>query len=181
MASPLIVALGGTRSGKSRFGLAATRRLAGDGRAWFLGTAWAGDPELDDRIARHQRERPSSWPTIEVGADLAAALGRTDPSEPALIDGLTLWLSTLLGDDAPDIDPILDGPVAAGFAAIAARPGPVVVVSDEVGLGIVPMHAGARAYRDLVGIAHQRLAAMADEAYLLVSGLPLSLKGDTKR
>lgn len=181
MASPLILVLGGTRSGKSRFGLAATQRLAAGGRAWFLGTAWAGDPELDDRIARHRRERPASWPTIEVGADLAAALARTDPSEPALIDGLTLWLSTLLGDDAPEIDPILDGPVAAGFAAIAARPGPVVVVSDEVGLGIVPMHAGARAYRDLVGIAHQRLAGMADEAYLLVAGLPLSLKGDTKR
>ena len=60
MASPLILALGGTRSGKSRFGLAATRRLAGDGRAWFLGTAWAGDPELDDRIARHRRERPAA-------------------------------------------------------------------------------------------------------------------------
>ena len=59
MASPLILALGGTRSGKSRFGLAATRRLAGDGRAWFLGTAWAGDPELDDRIARHRQERPA--------------------------------------------------------------------------------------------------------------------------
>jgi len=177
VASPLILALGGTRSGKSRFGLAATRRLAGDGRAWFLGTAWAGDPELDDRIARHRRERPASWPTVDVSADLAAALAQTDPVEPALIDGLTLWLSTLLGDDVPDIDPILDWPVAAGFAAIAARPGPVVVVSDEVGLGIVPMHAGARAYRDLVGIAHQRLAAMADEAYLLVAGLPMPLKG----
>ena len=181
MAGPLILALGGTRSGKSRFGLAATRRLAGDGRAWFLGTAWPGDPELDDRIARHQRERPASWPTIEVGADLAAALLRTEPSEPVLIDGLTLWLSTLLGDGVPDIDPILDGPVAAGFAAIQARPGAVVVVSDEVGLGIVPMHAGARAYRDLVGIAHQRLAAIADEAYLLVAGLPVTLKGGERR
>lgn len=71
--------------------------------------------------------------------------------------------------------------MAAGFAAIAARPGPVVVVSDEVGLGIVPMHAGARAYRDLVGLAHQRLAAIADEAYLLVAGLPLTLKGGHDR
>jgi adenosylcobinamide kinase / adenosylcobinamide-phosphate guanylyltransferase len=181
MASPLILAIGGTRSGKSRFGLAATRRLAGDGRAWFLGTAWAGDPELDDRIWRHRRERPASWPTIDVEADLAAALALTEPTETVLIDGLTLWLSTLLGDGVPDIDPILDGPVAAGFAAIAARPGAVVVVSDEVGLGIVPMHAGARAYRDLVGIAHQRLAAMADEAYLLVAGLPLALKGGDRR
>lgn len=177
MATPLILALGGTRSGKSRFGLAATRRLAGDGRAWFFATAWAGDAELDDRIARHRRERPASWPTIEVGADLAGALSRTEPSEPVLIDGLTLWLSTLLGDGVPAIDPILDGPIAAAYSAIEARPGPVVVVSDEIGLGIVPMHANARAYRDLVGIAHQRLAAIADEAYLMVAGLPVTLKG----
>ena len=177
MARPLILALGGTRSGKSTFGLAATRRLAAGRRAWFLATAWSGDAELDDRIARHRRERPSDWPTIEVGHDLAAALGGTDPHEPVLIDGLTLWLSTLLGDDAVAIDPILDGPVRAALAVIAARPGPVIVVSDEVGSGIVPMHAGARAYRDLVGIVHQRVAAIADEVYLLVAGLPLTLKG----
>jgi adenosylcobinamide kinase/adenosylcobinamide-phosphate guanylyltransferase len=178
VADPLILALGGTRSGKSRFGLAAATRLAGDGgRVWFLATAWPGDPELDDRIARHRAARPASWPTVEVGEDLASALAATDPGEPVLIDGLTLWLSTLLGDDVPAIDPILDGPVATALAAIAERPGPVVVVSDEVGSGIVPMHPGARAYRDLVGLAHQRLAARADEVYLLVAGLPITLKG----
>jgi adenosylcobinamide kinase / adenosylcobinamide-phosphate guanylyltransferase len=177
VAGPLILALGGTRSGKSRFGLATTRRFAGEGRAWFLGTAWAGDHELDDRIRRHRLERPADWPTIDVGADLAAAIEGTEPTEPVLIDGLTLWLSAVLGDGTPAIDPILDGPVASAYAAIGARPGPVVVVSDEVGLGIVPMHPNARAYRDLVGIAHQRLAAMADEAYLFVAGLPVTLKG----
>ena len=177
MASPLILALGGTRSGKSRFGLATTRRLAGDGRTWFLGTAWSGDPELDDRIRRHRLERPADWPTVDVGVDLAASIASTVPAEPILLDGLTLWLSTLLGDDVPAIDPILDGPVAAAFDALAVRPGPAVVVSDEVGLGIVPMHPNGRAYRDLVGIAHQRLAALADEAYLFVAGLPVTLKG----
>jgi adenosylcobinamide kinase / adenosylcobinamide-phosphate guanylyltransferase len=179
MATPLILALGGTRSGKSRFGLATTRRLAGDGRAWFLGTAWSGDAELDDRIRRHRQERPTDWATVDVQGDLAAAIEVTEPSETVLIDGLTLWLSTLLGDGTPAIDPILDGPIAAAYAAIAARPGPVVVVSDEVGLGIVPMHPNARVYRDLVGIAHQRLAAMADEVVLLVAGLPLVLKSPT--
>ena len=176
MASPLILALGGTRSGKSRYGLAAASRLAAEGRAWFLATAWPGDPELDDRIARHRRERPAGWPTIEVGRDLADALRRTDPGEPALIDGLTLWLSAILGDEPGPIDPLLDGPVAAALEAIAQRPGPVIVVSDEVGSGIVPMHAGARAYRDLVGITHQRIAAMADEAVLMVAGLPVRLR-----
>ena len=177
MASSLVLALGGTRSGKSRFGLATTRRFAGEGRAWFLATAWAGDEELDDRIRRHRAERPADWPTIDVGVDLAGAIARTEPSEPILIDGLTLWLSTLLGDGTPAIDPILDGPVAVAYEALARRPGPAVVVSDEVGLGIVPMHANARLYRDLVGIAHQRLATMADEAYLFVAGLPVTLKG----
>jgi adenosylcobinamide kinase/adenosylcobinamide-phosphate guanylyltransferase len=94
-----------------------------------------------------------------------------------LLDGFTLWLSTLLGDDVPDIDALLDGPVAGALAAIDARPGPVVIVSDEVGLGTVPMHPNARAYRDLVGIAHQRVAAVADAAYLFVAGLPIELKG----
>jgi adenosylcobinamide kinase / adenosylcobinamide-phosphate guanylyltransferase len=177
MARPLILALGGTRSGKSRFSLAAARGLAGDGRVWFLATAWPGDPEMDDRIERHRRERPADWPTIEVGADLAAAIERTAPDEPMLIDGLTLWLSTILGDEPTALDPLLDGPVAAALEAIARRRGPAIVVSDDVGGGIVPMHAGARAYRDLVGMVHQRIAAQADEVHLLVAGLPLRLKG----
>jgi adenosylcobinamide kinase/adenosylcobinamide-phosphate guanylyltransferase len=180
VANPLILALGGTRSGKSRFGLTATHRLAGDGRAWFLATAWPGDTEMDDRIARHRQERPNEWPTIEVGSDLVAALAQTDPSEPVLIDGLTLWLSAVMGDEPSGPDPVLDGPLAAALEAIAARPGPVVIVSDEVGWGIVPMHAGARVYRDLAGIAHQRIAAMADEVHLLVAGLPIRLKGPTE-
>ena len=113
--------------------------------------------------------------------DLRAAIERTDPAEPILLDGLTLWLSAVLGDDPGDIDPILDGPVAAALEAIARRPGPVVVVSDEVGGGIVPMHAGARAFRDLAGIVHQRWAARADEVHLLVAGLPLALKGRDRR
>lgn len=178
MAMPLILALGGTRSGKSRYGLSAARRLADGGRVWFLATAWPGDPEMDDRIARHRRERPSTWPTIDVGVDLAGALARTDPREPVLVDGLTLWLSALLGDEvtSSDIDHLLDGPVASGLEAIAVRTGPVIVVSDDVGGGIVPMDAVARAYRDLVGVAHQRIAAAADEVHLLVAGLPLRIK-----
>src|SRR5206468_12775039 len=101
----------------------------------------------------------------------------TEPIEPILLDGFTLWLSGVLGDDVPDIDRLLEGPVAAALAAIESRPGPVVIVSDEVGLGTVPMHPNARAYRDLVGIAHQPVAVLADAAYLFVAGLPIQLKG----
>jgi adenosylcobinamide kinase/adenosylcobinamide-phosphate guanylyltransferase len=141
-----------------------------------LATAIPGDPELDRRIERHRRDRPSSWPTVDVGTDLAGALRRTDATDPVLVEGLTLWLSVLAGDDPVDPDPILDGPLAAALDAIRARPGPVVIVSDELGIGLAPMHAGARSFRDLAGLAHQRVAAVADEVELVVAGLPLRLK-----
>ena len=176
MARPLILILGGTRSGKSRHALDVTRRLAGPGTATVLATALRGDPEMEQRIARHQAHRPATWSTIEVGSDLPGAVRRAEPGRPILVEGLTLWLSALIGDDPADPDPILAGPVEAAIEAIRAHDGPVVIVSDEIGLGMVPMHAGARAFRDLVGLVHQRLAAAADEVELVVAGLPLKLK-----
>ena len=176
MADPLILVLGGTRSGKSRFSLDLTRQLAGNTPATFLATAWRGDPEMEMRIARHQRARPASWPTIDVGSDLAAAVRAARADAPVLVEGLTLWLSTLVGDDLDDPDPILDGPLAEALEAIRLHQGPVVVVSDEIGLGMVPMHAGSRTFRDLVGLVHQRIAAEADQVHLVVAGLPLQLK-----
>jgi adenosylcobinamide kinase / adenosylcobinamide-phosphate guanylyltransferase len=176
MADPLVLVLGGTRSGKSRLGLQLTKGYAGAGRAWFLATAWRGDPELERRIDRHRRDRPEEWPTIEVGTVLAAAVAGAHGSEPVLIEGLTLWLSALVGDELTDPDPILDGPVADVLDAIRRHEGPVVVVSDEIGLGSVPMHPGARAFRDLVGLVHQRFAAQADEVRLVVAGLSVTLK-----
>jgi adenosylcobinamide kinase/adenosylcobinamide-phosphate guanylyltransferase len=177
VAEPLVLILGGTRSGKSTFGLRRVTELAGGRPAAYLATAWSGDgdAELDDRIARHRQERPADWPTIDVGSDLPAAIAAAGDA-PILVDGLTLWLSTLAGDGLEDIDALLDGQVAAGLAAIDAHPAPVVVVSDEIGLGMVPMDRGARAFRDLQGIVHQRLAATATEVHLMVAGLPLILK-----
>lgn len=176
MAAPFILVLGGTRSGKSRFGLDLIRGLAGAGPATVLVTALRGDPEMEHRIELHQRHRPSSWPIIDVGTDLAGAVGRAGPGQPILIEGLTLWLSALVGDDLDDPEPTLDGPVMAGLEAIRAHGGPVVVVSDEIGLGMVPMHPGSRVFRDLVGLVHQRFATAADEVHLVVAGLPLALK-----
>jgi adenosylcobinamide kinase / adenosylcobinamide-phosphate guanylyltransferase len=175
MARPLVLVLGGTRSGKSTYGLARIAELAGDRPVAYLATAFAGDAELDDRIARHRRGRPESWRTIEVGADLPAALADAGHG-PVLVDGLTLWLSALAGDDLDDVDAVLGGPVAGGLEAIARHPGPAVVVSDEIGLGLVPMDPGSRAFRDLQGLVHQRLAAAADEVHFMVAGLPLTLK-----
>jgi adenosyl cobinamide kinase/adenosyl cobinamide phosphate guanylyltransferase len=181
MADPLVFVLGGTRSGKSAHALDRIRALAPDGRAWFLATAWRGDPELERRIERHRRARPASWPTVDVEHDLAAAIDRCESAEPVIVEGLTLWLSTVAGDDLTDPDPILDGPMAATLDAIDRHAGPLIVVSDEIGHGSVPMHAGARAYRDLVGLAHQRLAAVADEVVYVVAGLPLVLKDENRR
>ena len=176
MAAPLILVLGGTRSGKSRFGLDLVRGFAGNGPATVLATALRGDPEMEHRISLHQRHRPASWPTIEVGTDLADAVRAADPSSPILVEGLTLWLSALVGDDPIDLDPVIDGPVTHALAAIGAHAGPVVVISDEIGLGMVPMHAGSRSFRDLVGLVHQQVAAVADEVHLVVAGLPLTIK-----
>lgn len=176
MASPLVLVLGGTRSGKSRHALELTRGWAGDGRAWFLATAWPGDPELDARIELHRAHRPPAWPTVEVGTDLAGAVRSTVPGEPLLVDGLTLWLSALVGDEPVDPEPVLAGPVGAALHALAERDGPVCVVSDELGVGMAPLHPGARAFRDLAGLVHQAFAAAADEVRFVIAGLPLRLK-----
>jgi adenosylcobinamide kinase / adenosylcobinamide-phosphate guanylyltransferase len=175
MARPLVLVLGGTRSGKSTFGLQRAAELAAGRPVAYLATALAGDPELDDRIDRHRKARPATWRTVEVGADLPAALSAAG-DETVLLDGLTLWLSAVAGDDLGDIDAVLGGSIADGLEAIVRHSGPVVVVSDEIGLGMVPMEAGARAFRDLQGLVHQRLAAAADEVHLMVAGLPLTLK-----
>jgi adenosylcobinamide kinase / adenosylcobinamide-phosphate guanylyltransferase len=177
MARPLVLVLGGTRSGKSTFGLTRVRELADGLPVAYLATARSAgdDAELADRIARHRAERPDAWPTIEVGSDLPAAFAAARDAA-VLLDGLTLWLSLLAGEGIDDLDALLDGPIAAGLEAVGRHVAPVVVVSDEIGLGMVPMDPGARAFRDLQGIVHQRMAAAADEVHLTVAGLPLTLK-----
>jgi adenosylcobinamide kinase/adenosylcobinamide-phosphate guanylyltransferase len=186
MARPLLLVLGGTRSGKSTYGLSRMAALAGDGPVAYLATVTSTpgeDPELDDRIARHRASRPAAWETIDVGVDLPGAIARTASERPILLDGLTLWLAALMAppDARPkqptqELDALIDGPIAAGLAALDRHRGPAVIVSDEIGLGMVPMDAVARAFRDLQGIVHQRLAAMADEVVLTVAGLPWTLK-----
>jgi adenosyl cobinamide kinase/adenosyl cobinamide phosphate guanylyltransferase len=178
MSQPLVVILGGTRSGKSRLGRDRAAELAGGGDVTFIGTALPGDPELDARIALHRADRPAGWATIEPGPDLDAAIRSVAPTSTVLLDGLTLWVSQLLGDDSdppPDVAAIVDGPIESLRAALAAHHGPAIVVSDEVGLGMVPMSPLGRAFRDVLGIAHQRLVADADEAWLTVAGRALRL------
>ena len=175
MSSRLVVVLGGTRSGKSRYGRDRAAALARGGPVAYLGTIVAGDAELEERVRRHQLDRPAEWTTVEVGTNLAGAIRSIAPGTTILLDGLTLWVSLVFGDDPGPIDDIINGPFADALEAIDAHDAPVVVVSDEIGLGLVPLEQLSRAFRDLLGIAHQRLVARSDEAWFMVAGRPLAL------
>lgn len=175
MSTVLVVVLGGTRSGKSRFGRDRAAALADGGPVVYVATALPGDAELDDRIRRHRLDRPAEWETIEAGRDLAGAIRAIASGTTILVDGLTLWASLALDDDPARVDAVLDGAFADVCDAIAAHDGPIVVVSDEIGLGLVPLDPLGRAFRDLLGIAHQRLVARSDEAWLMVAGRALAL------
>ena len=182
MSDPLVVILGGTRSGKSRFGRDRALELSRGGRVAYLATAVPGDPELDDRITLHRRDRPAGWQTIEPTLDLPDAIRSVSGTTTLLLDGLTLWVSRLLPDDVrPEVFGIADGPVEDLRRALADHPGPAVVVSDEIGLGLVPLDPLSRAFRDILGIAHQRLVADADEAWLMVAGRALRLPPESAR
>lgn len=175
MSHRLVVVLGGTRSGKSRFGRDRAAALAAGGPVVYVATALPGDPELDERIALHRRDRPAAWQTIDGTRDMAATIRAIEPGTTILLDGLTLWVSLLVGDARPSVDAVVDGPIEDVRNAIQGHDGSVVVVSDEIGLGPVPMDPLARAFRDVLGIAHQRLVADSDEAWLMVAGRAIAL------
>ncbi len=159
---------GGARSGKSA--LAEARTLELGSPAVYIATAQAFDAEMADRIARHQARRGADWVTIAEPLDLPGALAQTD-GRPRLVDCLTLWLTNLMLADA-------DWQAATDrlLAALRAQTSPVVLVSNETGMGIVPENALARAFRDAAGDLNQRIAAAADEVTLAVAGLPLKVK-----
>jgi adenosylcobinamide kinase / adenosylcobinamide-phosphate guanylyltransferase len=164
----LTFVLGGARSGKSSF---AEALISCATPPWlYVATAEARDEELAERILRHKRERGAEWRTLEVPLDLAPALDGAGPG-PALVDCLTLWLSNVLLANRN-----LDEECDRLIATLTAVPGPLVVVSNEVGLGIVPETALGRVFRDAQGKLNQHVAALADRVVLLVAGLPLTLK-----
>jgi adenosylcobinamide kinase / adenosylcobinamide-phosphate guanylyltransferase len=166
--SRLTLVLGGARSGKSRYAEDLLRQATGP---WhYLATAEAGDDEMRQRIAHHRARRGEQWQTLEVPHELANAIGEIDTGA-ALIDCLTLWLSNALLAQR-DIDTECDRLIAA----LQAAPGPIVAVSNEVGLGIVPDTPLGRQFRDAQGRLNQRVAAIADHVVLMAAGLPLSLK-----
>jgi adenosylcobinamide kinase/adenosylcobinamide-phosphate guanylyltransferase len=138
----------------------------------FIATATAEDEEMEQRIAEHQEARPSTWSTIEEPRDLMGAIAVSDPDSYLILDCLTLWVNNVFGE-SPEELVLFEAENAA--RAMAERGGGGVVVSNEVGLGIVPGHAEARHYRDLLGRVNTVFANHASEAFFLVAGRALRL------
>ena len=167
----VILVGGGARSGKSDLALSLARGRGA--RRVFLATAEARDEEMRERIARHRSDRGPDFETLEVPLDVPATLLRLD-ADVVVIDCLTLWISNLLcrGDSQADVA----RSVEALAAALGRRAFDVIVVTNEVGMGLVPETELGRAFRDATGIAHQRIARMADRIYFGALGTMLRLK-----
>ncbi|MCP3664456.1 MAG: bifunctional adenosylcobinamide kinase/adenosylcobinamide-phosphate guanylyltransferase [Gammaproteobacteria bacterium] len=167
--------LGGARSGKSSL----AERLARDsGRdVTYVATAKAGDEEMERRIALHRKCRPENWGLIEEPYELAEVLRQTAAEQSVLIvDCLTLWLTNLL---LKENEAYFLSQRSALLEVLPELPGRVLLVSNEVGMGIVPMGELSRRFQDESGLLHQQLASYCDRVILTVAGLPLILKGET--
>jgi adenosylcobinamide kinase/adenosylcobinamide-phosphate guanylyltransferase len=165
----LTLVLGGARSGKSRHAEGLITALP---PPWtYVATAEAGDEEMAARIKSHRERRGAQWRTIEAPRELAKALAAWG-NGPVLVDCLTLWLSNLMLAEAN-----VEEETAQLEETLAATKGPLVLVANEVGSGIVPGYPLGRRFRDMQGILNQRMAARAERVILMVAGLPLALKG----
>ncbi|HEY0032185.1 MAG TPA: bifunctional adenosylcobinamide kinase/adenosylcobinamide-phosphate guanylyltransferase [Devosia sp.] len=169
-----VLVLGGARSGKTSFAERLTLRAGS--RPAYLATAEALDGEMRDRVASHKASRGQQFATIEEPIALAEALVQASAEHDViLVDCLTLWITNLLvanEDVAKHVSEL-------GATLVQLKAAKIVLVSNEVGLGIVPDNAMARTFRDLAGAAHQRLAEICDDVYFVVAGLPMTLKGES--
>lgn len=183
MAKRFILILGGARSGKSDL----ARKLGLDigGQVTFVATAEAKDDEMRRRIEAHQRGRPPSWHTLEVPLHVADALERKAAPDAVILDCVGLWVSNLLaanslsGLDQPDEETTqyaLSQELGALHDWYRGNTTSLIVVSNEVGMGLVPPFPSGRVFRDLLGWANQRFATMATEVYLVIAGIPIDLK-----
>jgi adenosyl cobinamide kinase/adenosyl cobinamide phosphate guanylyltransferase len=169
----LLVLVGGARSGKSR--LAVEMGIKWAGRVVVIVTAEARDDEMAERIKRHRADRPAEWDTLEEPLDLEAALGSVPEDALALVDCLTLWVSNLMEKGMEDAE--IEELARRSAAAAAGRTADTIVVTNEVGSGIVPTNALARRYRDLLGNVNSIWADTSDRAALVVAGQILPLSG----
>ena len=176
MSKRLTLILGGARAGKSTY----AQRLAGSSeRVLFVATAEAGDRDMAARIEAHRESRPAEWDTLEEPLDLVGALATVaDGHDTVLLDCLTLWVSNLLlqGEETESAGADIPWETRRLLGAYERGTASWIVVSNEVGLGVVPPSALGRAYADELGRANQIVAAAADDVYFVVAGLPLNLK-----
>ena len=181
--SRLTLVLGGVRAGKSAFAqrLASSgQRPPGERRVLFVATAEAGDAEMAARIEAHRASRPHHWTTLEAPVDVVVAMAPViDDYDIVLLDCLTLWVSNLLLTREPESAGETIIAEAEALLALQRRRGAAwVVVSNEVGLGVIPPSELGRAYEDALGRVNQMFAAQADAVYFMAAGLPLLLKGE---
>ena len=182
MAAKLTLILGGARSGKSSF--AEARAAEAQGKVVYVATAQAFDEEMEDRIRAHQASRPANWVTVEAPTAVAQVLGdKAEEAEVVLLDCITLMAMNAYGMGVEDdleaqaaAEAKLMEEVEALLEVAANSEAEWLVVSNEVGLGLVPPYPLGRAYRDALGRANQRLAQAADEVIFMVAGLPLWVK-----
>jgi adenosylcobinamide kinase/adenosylcobinamide-phosphate guanylyltransferase len=165
----IILITGGARSGKSVRAEARARAFAGP--PVYLATAEALDAEMSERIAQHRARRGPEWIARDVPLELAQALIETDGAGARLVDCLTLWLSNLMHAERDVVQE-----TSRLAKALAGQKSPVVLVTNEVGLGIVPDNALARRFRDAAGVMNQTIASVADEVEFVVAGLPMRVK-----
>ena len=170
----IILVLGGCRSGKSRYAMERADAMAEEGKL-YVATSVPTDPEMEKRVARHQADRGPGWQTVEepvlIDESIAVA-GRT--ARVILVDCLTLWTSNLLFDQNDEAE--IMASVALLSKALKACPCPVILVSNEVGYGIVPDNPLAREFRDMAGLVNQKMAAAADQVILCTAGIPVQIK-----
>lgn len=170
----IILVTGGSRSGKSRFALEAAEKISGN--RIFMATCQAKDREMAERIAKHKAERDGSWLTLEVPVKISESMAENyAAADVILIDCLTLWISNLFGEN--DDAGWLEQKVQEMVDTLKEAPCTVVLVTNEVGMGIVPENEMARKFRDISGLAGQRIAKAADRVIWMVAGIPVMIKG----
>jgi len=166
---------GGCRSGKSKYALQTAEKI-GATRRIYIATCVPQDDEMKQRVTQHQKQRSRTWVTVEAPLDLPRSIAENSPAaDVMLIDCLTLWMSNLLMEARDEA--VLKNKIEQLVRALAQADCPVVVVSNEVGTGIVPENRLARQFRDIVGWLNQSVAARAHRVVWMVAGIPVTIKG----
>jgi adenosylcobinamide kinase / adenosylcobinamide-phosphate guanylyltransferase len=171
----LVLVTGGTRSGKSAFAASVAESTG----AWpvYIATALAADQEMAERIAKHRRERGSNWTTVEEPLNITRTLAAMTRGENAVvIDCLTLWLTNIMMQEEDEFELAADIMSRELANKLRNLGGTVVVVTNEIGMGVVPADAATRRFRDVAGSVNRLFAQTADEVHFMVSGIPMKLK-----